>query len=331
MSFREEYERQEHTLLSPRAAFADEAERDFPCEPCTYRTAFQRDRDRILHAKSFRRLKHKTQVFLSPEGDHYRTRLTHTLQVSQVARTVARALRLNEDLTEAIALGHDLGHTPFGHAGERALDRLVEGGFRHYEQSVRVVEHLEHDGRGLNLTRQTRDGILAHTSGREAETLEGRIVRWADKISYLSHDVDDAIRAGVLKASDIPESITAVFGEGCCHGIDTMVRSLIQNSGETIEMDAETYAAFDRLKSFMFDAVYFNPVAKGEERKIDGLVQQMFEHFIAHPDTLPAEYFVVRAEDGDERAVCDYIAGMTDNYALDMYHQLFIPRSWDIT
>ncbi len=330
MSFREEYEQQEHRLLSPRAAFSDAAVRDLPDELCTYRTEYQRDRDRVLHCKAFRRLKHKTQVFLSPEGDHYRTRLTHTLEVAQIARTVARALRLNEDLTEAIALAHDMGHTPFGHAGERALDRLMEGGFRHYEQSVRVVERLENDGRGLNLTRQTRDGILTHTKGTEAQTLEGRIVRWADQVAYLTHDIDDAARAGVLREEDIPADLREKLGEGRTKRIDSMVTSLVESSGDTICMDGETLAAFEKLKAFMYEAVYLNPVAKGEERKINGLVEQMFTYFVSHPDILPPEYAAIRETDGTERAVCDYIAGMTDNYALDVYHRLFIPRSWEI-
>ena len=330
MSSREEWERLERQILSPKAAFADEAVRDRPDEPCAYRTAFQRDRDRILHCKAFRRLKHKTQVFLSPEGDHYRTRLTHTLEVAQIARTVARALRLNEDLTEAIALGHDLGHTPFGHAGERALDQLMPGGFRHYEQSVRVVERLENEGRGLNLTVQTRDGILTHTKGTEARTLEGRVVRLADQVAYISHDIDDAERAGVLSEGDIPAHLRTALGEGRTARIDRMVTSLVENSGDTIRMDPATAAAFRELHEFMYDAVYRNPVAKGEERKIDGLIGRMFEYFCLNPDQLPPEYAPIREREGVQRAVCDYVAGMTDNYALDIYHHLFIPRSWEI-
>ncbi len=330
MSVREDYERLERQILSPHAAFADAARRDRPVEPCPYRTAFQRDRDRILHCKAFRRLKHKTQVFLSPEGDHYRTRLTHTLEVSQIARTVARALRLNEDLTEAIALGHDLGHTPFGHAGERALDRLMEGGFRHYEQSVRVVERLENDGRGLNLTHETRDGILAHTRGTPAETREGRLVRIADRVAYISHDIDDAERAGVMSESDIPADLRAALGGSLPERIDRLVTAVVEHSGDDIGMDAATQEAFDRLHAFMFEAVYYNPVAKGEERKVDGLIEQMFTHFTAHPEQLPQEYAAICEQEGAPRAVCDYIAGMTDNYALDVYSWLFIPRSWGI-
>lgn len=330
MSVRELYEQQEHQWLSPRAAFSDEAVRDGASDPCPYRTEFQRDRDRILHCKAFRRLKHKTQVFLSPEGDHYRTRLTHTLEVAQIARTIARALRLNEDLTEAIALGHDLGHTPFGHAGERALNRLMAGGFRHYEQSVRVVERLENDGRGLNLTAQTRDGILTHTKGTEAQTLEGRIVRLADQVAYISHDIDDAVRAGVLREADVPADLRQMLGEGRTTRIDRLVTSIVENSGDTICMDDTTRAAFDRLHAFMYEAVYLNPVAKGEERKVDGFIEQMFTHFVKNPEALPPEYAAICEAEGVERAVCDYIAGMTDNYALDVYHELFIPRSWEI-
>lgn len=317
-------------MLSPYAAFADAAQRERAAEPCPYRTAFQRDRDRILHSKAFRRLKHKTQVFLSPEGDHYRTRLTHTLEVAQIARTMARALRLNEDLTEAIALGHDLGHTPFGHAGERALDRLMEGGFRHFEQSVRVVERLENDGRGLHLTVQTRDGILTHTRGALAATLEGRLVRLADRVAYISHDIDDAERAGVIQEQDIPAELREVLGDSLPARIDRLVTAVVENSGDDIRMDETTMDAFDRLHTFMYEAVYHNPVAKGEERKIDGLIEQMFVYFVRDPDRLPQEYAAVCTEEGVARAVCDYIAGMTDNYALDIYHQLFIPRSWEI-
>lgn len=330
MSVREQQERLERQILSPHAAFADEARRDRAVSPCPYRTAFQRDRDRVLHCKAFRRLKHKTQVFLSPEGDHYRTRLTHTLEVAQIARTMARALRLNEDLTEAIALAHDLGHTPFGHAGERALDRLLPGGFRHFEQSVRVVERLEDDGRGLNLTVQTRNGILTHTRGTPAETLEGRLVRIADRVAYISHDIDDAERAGVMQETDIPADVRAVLGECRPDRIDRLVSAVVENSGDDICMDETTQEAFDRLHTFMHEEVYRNPVAKGEERKIDGLVEQMFCYFVTNPDRLPDEFSAVCEQEGAPRAAADYIAGMTDNYALDVYSRLFIPRSWEI-
>ncbi len=330
MTVRERFEREEHARLSPLAAFSDAARRDSASAPCPYRTEYQRDRDRILHCKAFRRLKHKTQVFLSPEGDHYRTRLTHTLEVAQIARTVARALRLNEDLTEAIALGHDLGHTPFGHAGERALDRLMEGGFRHYEQSVRVVERLENDGVGLNLTVETRDGIVTHTGGRQADTLEGRIVRLADKVAYISHDIDDAVRAGVLRESDVPPHLLAAFGEGRAARIDRMVTAIVENSAETVCMDAPTAALFEEMHAFMYASVYTNPVAKSEESKVNDFIEQMFTHFVKHPETLPSEYTAIYEQEGAARAVCDYIAGMTDNYALDVYRALFIPRSWGV-
>lgn len=251
MTARERQEEVERIVLSPRAALsACSKGRDREEEPCAYRPAYQRDRDRILHSKAFRRLKHKTQVFLSPEGDHYRTRLTHTLEVSQIARTIARALRLNEDLTEAISLGHDLGHTPFGHAGERALDAVMEGGFRHYEQSARVVERLENDGRGLNLTVEVRDGIRCHTRGTPAMTLEGRIVRLADRVAYINHDIDDAVRAGVLRETDVPADIRKALGDRRTTRIDTLVRSIVENSGEDIGMAPEIQEPFDRLHAF---------------------------------------------------------------------------------
>ena len=330
-TIRERTEGQERQLLQPRAAFsADSRGREREEDPCAYRTAYQRDRDRILHCKAFRRLKHKTQVFLSPEGDHYRTRLTHTLEVSQIARTIARALQLNEDLTEAVSLGHDLGHTPFGHAGERALNEMMEGGFRHYEQSVRVVERLENDGRGLNLTWEVRNGILRHTCGEPSATLEGRIVRLADRVAYINHDIDDAIRAGVLREEDVPADIRAALGDRRTTRIDTLVTSIVENSGEDIGMDAPAAAMFERLHAFMFEAVYRNPVAKSEESKVDGLIRRMFEYFVGHPERLPEEYRGICESEGAPRAVCDYIAGMTDNYALEVYHELFIPQQWQV-
>ena len=331
MQARERYEQIEEQILSPYAALAARSKgRDREETPCNYRTAFQRDRDRVLHCKAFRRLKHKTQVFLSPEGDHYRTRLTHTLEVSQIARTIARALRLNEDLTEAISLAHDLGHTPFGHAGERALNAVMDGGFRHYEQSVRVVERLENDGRGLNLTYEVRNGIERHTSGEPARTLEGRIVRLADRVAYINHDIDDAIRAGVLSEEDVPAAIREALGDRRTTRIDTLVTAIVENSGDDIRMDPETERSFQQLHTFMFEALYRNPVAKSEESKVDGLVSRMFDYYIHNPDQLPEEYAAIREEEGAPRAVCDYIAGMTDNYALEIYHTLFIPRSWSI-
>ncbi len=332
MTVRERYEQLEKEMLAPHAAFSADAQREREETPCLYRTAFQRDRDRIVHSKSFRRLKHKTQVFLSPEGDHYRTRLTHTLEVSQIARTIARALRLNEDLTEAISLGHDLGHTPFGHAGERALNALMadEGGFRHYDQSVRIVEKLEKDGEGLNLTTAVRDGIARHTIDPWAATLEGRIVRFADRVAYVNHDMDDAIRAGVLKEADVPQDVRAFLGETRGERIDTLITAIINNSGETIGMDEETWRHFDRLHAFLHSDLYRDSAAKVEEKKVDALISQMFGYFMEHPDKLPAEYLPTLEKEGKKIAICDYIASMTDNYALEVYHDLFIPRRWSV-
>ena len=329
MSVREEYEQLERQILSPKAALSAESRgRDLPEEPCDYRTDYQRDRDRVIHCKSFRRLKHKTQVFLSPEGDHYRTRLTHTLEVSQIARTMARALRLNEDLTEAIALAHDLGHTPFGHAGERALDAMLPGGFRHYEQGVRVVEKLEREGRGLNLTYEVREGILTHTKGAWSQTLEGRLVRMADRVAYTNHDMDDAMRAGVMREDDIPADVRAVLGERRSDRIDTLIGNIIANSGDDIVMDAPTEQAFETLHQIMFDKLYTNPAVKGEETKAVSLLKTLFTHFESHPDQLPAEYHPIAEQEGAARASADYIASMTDNYALETYGNLFIPRGW---
>ncbi len=322
----EEFERQ---MLSPKAALACESKGRLQEEPpCDFRTDFQRDRDRVLHCKAFRRLRHKTQVFLSPEGDHYRTRLTHTLEVSQIARTVARALRLNEDLTEAVALAHDLGHTPFGHAGERALNRCMDGGFRHYEQSVRVVDFLEKDGQGLNLTWEVRDGVLNHTTGEQAATLEGRIVRLADKVAYINHDIDDAIRAGVFSENEIPTTVTAVLGATRNERFNTMIGSIVNNSTDDIVMSDEVWEAFNNLHTFMFERLYFNPIAKNEEKKVDEFISRLFAYFIAKPDKLPPEFRAVYEQEGAPRAACDYIAGMTDTFAVQMYNELFIPQGW---
>ncbi len=325
------WEETERQILSPSAAFsADSRGRERPEEKSPYRTAYQRDRDRVLHCKSFRRLKHKTQVFLAPEGDHYRTRLTHTLEVSQIARTIARALRLNEDLTEAVALAHDLGHTPFGHAGERSLDALMPNGFRHYEQSVRVVEKLENGGVGLNLTWEVRDGILCHTKGQTAATLEGQIVRWADRIAYVNHDMDDAIRADVLRESDIPSEIHQHIGD--CHKvrINTLVTAMIDGSGDTVGMDKAIEPYFLQLHDFMYANLYLNSKAKQEEGKVDGIISRLFDYYCKNPDRLPEEYALIRERDGVEQAVCDYIAGMTDNFALETYHELYVPRGWSV-
>ena len=323
----------ERLILSPQATLASQSKgRQRPESPSPYRTAFQRDRDRVLHCKSFRRLKHKTQVFLAPEGDHYRTRLTHTLEVAQIARTIARALQLNEDLTEAIALAHDLGHTPFGHAGERCLDMCVEDGFRHYEQSVRVVEQLENTGMGLNLTWEVRDGILHHTKGEEAATPEGRIVRWADKIAYINHDMDDAIRGGVLREEDVPLEIHMHLGDTPKTRIDTLVTAMITASaGGDIRMDPEIEPYFWDLHAYMYEYLYLNSKAKTEEGKVAGMLSALFEYYVHNADKLPDEYALVRERDGTRRAVADYIAGMTDNFALEMYHELYIPRGWAIS
>ena len=319
----------ERLTLSPFAALSENsAGREIQEKEDELRTCYQRDRDRIIHCNAFRRLKYKTQVFLSPEGDHYRTRLTHTLEVAQIARTIARALRLNEDLTEAIALGHDLGHTPFGHAGERALDGCLSGGFRHYEQSVRVVECLEKGGKGLNLTAEVRDGIRCHTTGQEASTLEGRVVRIADKIAYLNHDIDDAIRAKVLREEDIPPVLRQKFGRKRSERINTMVIDVVENSADTIAMSPHTAAAFDQLHAFLFRSVYRNPVAKGEESKAVLMLEQMYYYLCSHPELLPGEHESTAGSEGVERAVCDYIAGMTDRYAVKIYQELFVPHGW---
>ena len=331
LSIREETQRIEREILSPYAALSENTRgRVREAAECPIRTPYQRDRDKVIHCKAFRRLKHKTQVFLSPEGDHYRTRLTHTLEVAQIARTIARALRLNEDLTEAVALGHDLGHTPFGHAGERALNRLMPNGFRHYEQSVRVVERLENDCRGLNPTFEVRDGIRCHTTGQEARTMEGRIIRWADKIAYMNHDIDDAIRAGVIRESDIPRDITAVLGDTKNKRITTMVTSLIRNSpAGVVNMDADVLEAYDALHEFMYEAVYLNDYAKREEKKVPHLIESLFGYYVRHPDRLPESMREIAEADGREQAACDYIAGMTDRFAVDLYSNLFIPKAWD--
>jgi dGTPase len=328
VTIREQSEAVERNILSPLARLSQEAARERPTEPCPIRTAFQRDRDRILHCKAFRRLKHKTQVFLSPEGDHYRTRLTHTLEVAQIARTISRALRLNEDLTEAIAFGHDLGHTPFGHAGEDALGECCPHGFIHAAQSVRVVRVLEDDGAGLNLTSDVCDGIACHSSGTPAQTLEGRVVRFADKIAYLNHDIEDAIRAGLLGESDIPWRVRLTAGRGKSERISAFVSSLIENSTDDICMAPDMMKAFLALREFMFEAVYRNPVAKGEESKAKALLQSLYKTFSAHPERLPQEYAVIARREDVDRAVCDYISGMTDRYAINVYDGIFVPRSW---
>ena len=295
-------------------------------EKCDLRTDFQRDRDRIIHCNSFRRLKHKTQVFLSPTNDHYRTRLTHTLEVSQIARTISRALRLNEDLTEAIALGHDLGHTPFGHAGERILNELSPEGFHHYEQSLRVVDFIEKDGNGLDLTCEKRDGILKHTN-QVAETREGYIVRLADVIAYINHDIDDSIRGDIIKEEDIPQSITDVLGHSKSERITTLVSAVINGGAEEIGIkDSEIKKAYEQLHSFMFDSVYTNPKCKSEESKAQAMIAELYKHFSSHIEKLPALYMNLAYQFGIDKAVCDYIAGMTDVYATQVFEDIFVPK-----
>ena len=331
MAIRERTELLEEQILSPFATLAKQTKgRQRPERECDIRTAFQRDRDRIIHSKSFRRLKHKTQVFLSPEGDHYRTRLRHTLEVAQIARTVARALRMNEDLTEAIAVGHDLGHTPFGHAGERALREVSPLNFNHNEQSVRVVERLEKNNQGLNLTFEVRDGILCHTGSKLADTPEGRIVRFADRIAYINHDIDDAVRAGVLDPDDIPRSLTEVLGTTTSARINTMVISLIENSIDgNIQMDEVVGQAYHQIHKFMFDNVYRNPQAKDEETKVPNLIQTLYE-YVLQIDHLPSDMQQIAEQEGIERAACDYIAGMTDHFAVALFQKIVVPRSWGI-
>lgn len=330
MNLREEYELREKELLSDKAVLSiNSLGRKRQEQKCEMRTDFQRDRDRIIHSKSFRRLKHKTQVFLAPESDHYRTRLTHTLEVAQIARTIARALRLNEDLTEAIALGHDLGHTPFGHAGERAIAEIT-GGFTHYEQSVRVCEAIEKNGNGLNLTAEVLDGIRCHTKGEWAKTLEGRIVRYSDRIAYINHDINDAIRAGIIKGEDLPEKAIKVLGASKSARINSMVASVVKNSTDDIKMSDEIFEVYELLHDFMFERVYRNPVAKGEETKVYGIIKGLFDYFTENPDKMSGEYLGILERDGVKRAVTDYIAGMTDHFAVETYKNIYIPKSWDI-
>ncbi len=335
MTIREELEKREHDILSPYAAFSDQSRgRDVEEEPCDLRPVYQRDRDRILHSKSFRRLKGKTQVFLAPEGDHYRTRLTHTLEVAQNARTIAKALRLNEDLTEAIALGHDLGHTPFGHAGERVLNRICGDGFFHQQQSVRVVEKLEKNGKGLNLTKEVRDGILNHSTAGKPSTLEGKIVRLCDKIAYVNSDIDDAIRGKIIQNSDLPEYCTQVLGNNIRERLNILIHDIITSSMEKddIVMSEEKDEALRHLRQYMFANVYVNSAAKEEEGKAESMIGQLFAHYVKHVEQLPEEYTRMIWEQGEtvERAVCDYIAGMTDRYAVNMYQSLMIPKTWRV-
>ena len=329
---REERERLEHYIVGAYGVLADSSRgRLKDEEECSIRTCFQRDIDRITHSKSFRRLKHKTQVFLQPEGDHYRTRLTHTLEVSRLARTVARALSLNEDLTEAIALGHDLGHTPFGHAGERALNEIYPGGFKHYEQSLRVVDVLERDGRGLNLCYETRMGILNHTVGAPDDTLEATTVRLCDRIAYVNHDLDDSIRAGILTEEDVPARVRENCGYKNSRRINAFISDLIANSGGgQLKMSDEMQETFNIFHAFMFSDVYTNPVAKSEENKVKGILSGLYTYYTSHPDALPDDFRGVIEHDGIERAACDYISGMTDGYAMEKYGEIFIPFAWTV-
>lgn len=329
MTIRERQERDEEARLSPYAALSSRSVgRAHPISTCDLRTCYQRDRDRIIHCKSFRRLKYKTQVFLTPMGDHYRTRLTHTLEVSQVARTLARSLRLNEDLTEAAALGHDLGHTPFGHIGESTLNRLLPGGFRHNEQSLRVAERLENDGQGLNLCRETLDGILNHSGQNEPKTLEGWCVRRADRIAYINHDIDDAIRAGILREVDLPASTHAMLGPDHSSRIETLVLDMVETSAavDDIRMSDAVWNAMMELRSFLFERVYSAPAVTDEVAKATHLVDDLFDYYVAHTGEVPQEYRAI-SEGDDLRAVTDFIAGMTDRYAKNLYQRLFIPNA----
>ena len=333
MTVRERLEQMEYDLLAPQAQKCAETKgRAYAQEESDVRTCYQRDTDRIVHSKAFRRLMHKTQVFLRPEGDHYRTRMTHTIEVSRIARTIARALRLNEDLTEAIALGHDLGHTPFGHAGEVALTEITGIPFHHNEQSLRVVDKLEKDGRGLNLTHEVRMGILGHTGLSIPETWEGQIVRVSDRIAYINHDLDDAIRAGILREQDIPRNISYVLGDNHKERIDTLVMDMVTNTIATgsLGMQPHILQAMDELRTFLFTHVYKNPVAKGEESKARGIIQALYAYYSRHPEKLPEDFVPQLDFDGISRVICDYIAGMTDKYAVYKYEDIFIPSAWHV-
>lgn len=330
MTLREQNENIEKSILSCYACLSTDDKmtlRDKPEEKCSYRTDFQRDRDRILHCKAFRRLKRKTQVFLSPAGDHYRTRLTHTLEVSQIARTISRCMRLNEDLTEAIALGHDLGHSPFGHCGEAVLNEICPYNFKHYLHSVRVAEVIENNGNGLNLTFAVKNGIECHTN-RIADTREGNIVRLADTIAYINHDIDDSIRAGLLTENDLPKECTDILGNSKSERITRLVASVIANGYDIIDFEPEIRAAHDKLKDFMFERVYTNYSAKHEDRKAETLIRKLYSYFMENTEKLPEEYQNIMKNSDADRAVCDYIAGMTDKYAIDLYTEIFIPKSW---
>ncbi|MFV0465075.1 MAG: deoxyguanosinetriphosphate triphosphohydrolase [Lachnospiraceae bacterium] len=334
MMIREKMEQLEVKNLSEFASLSSKSKgRERQEEPCDIRPVFQRDRDRILHCKSFRRLKNKTQVFLTPKGDHYRTRLSHTLEVSQNARTIAKALRMNEDLVEAIALGHDLGHTPFGHAGEKVLNKLCEDGFHHNEQSVRIVERLENNGAGLNLTWEVRDGIRNHQTHTMPATLEGQIVRFSDKIAYINHDIDDAIRAQIMVEEDIPIEMRRVLGSSTKERLNMLIHNIITNSSDMdqIKMSDEVQQAMFDLRKFMFANVYMNPVAKGEEVKAKALIEQLFYYYMEHLELIPDKYIRIPAENtSKERIVCDYISGMTDQYAIQKFNEFYLPQAWQV-
>ena len=332
MNIREQTETRELQFLSPYASCSKKSRgRDRLEDECDIRTVYQRDRDRIVHCKAFRRLKDKTQVFLSPQGDHYRNRLTHTLEVSQIARTIAKALSLNEDLTEAIALGHDLGHTPFGHAGERALDRICPLGFAHYK--LRVVERLEKNGAGLNLTWEVRDGILNHRTKGMPHTLEGQVVRYCDKIAYIHHDMDDAQRAGVISEDDIPITLRMLLGYTTRERLNAFVHDIVQSSRgkEQISMSPEIEEGLRDIRALMFQDVYLNPAAKTEEEKAEHVVEELYTYYSKHPEKMSAEYRkLLHQEEEKERVVCDYISGMTDQYSLEKFRELFIPKRWNV-
>lgn len=333
MTVSERFCEREKKTLSPRAFLTSNTRgRDTYCKPCPNRTEFQRDRDRILHSKSFRRLMHKTQVFLFPVDEHYRTRMTHTLEVTQIARIIARALMLNEDLCEAAALGHDLGHTPFGHAGEDVMQKCFSPDFTHYKQSLRVVEKLENDGAGLNLTWEVRDGIVNHTGEHMASTLEGVIVKFADRIAYINHDIDDACRARIMSIDDIPRDILDVLGTGHSERINTMVTSVIDAStdSDTIAMTEEVAQATNALRDFLFKNVYHNPIAKSEDDKAQELLSRLFDYYVDHPEKMPDFFYKNTETESVKRCVCDYVAGMTDRYAIDLYKELFIPAVWSV-
>ncbi len=321
----------EEEFLSPYAfKSADTKGRVSAADPCPYRTEFQRDRDRIVHSKSFRRLMHKTQVFFAPEDEQFRTRMTHTLEVTQIARSISRALRLNEDLTEAIALGHDLGHTPFGHEGEHAMQKCFSPDFRHYKQSLRVVDFLERSGKGLNLTYEVRDGIVNHTGEHQASTLEGVVVKYADRIAYINHDLDDAFFAGILTKNDIPRALIPLFGSAYSHRVDTMVGAVIEASLNQpgVSMHPEIYEAMMEMRAFLTEHVYRNSPAKREQKKAEDMLVHLFEHYVEHPEEMPTFYYENTATQGVERMVCDYISGMSDRYAIESYRRLFVPEVW---